>query len=92
MMAVATVSCRAGSLAFDCPWAASSGPFLHFVTMPNTINVIAISNKGKSRIGTKLTTAIVEQNHHDKLFVVWPELNQCRWIKPQNDPHFRIVS
>lgn len=56
-----------------------------------TINVLAISKKGKSRIGNSLTTAIVEQNHHDKLFVVWPELNQCRWIKKENDPDFRII-
>jgi hypothetical protein len=34
---------------------------------------------------------IVEQNHHDKLFVVFPELNQCRWIKKDNDPDFRII-
>jgi len=59
--------------------------------MQDAVNVIAISKKGKNRIGTKLTTAIVEQNHHDKLFVVWPELNQCRWIKKENDPDFRIV-
>ena len=59
--------------------------------MQDAVNVIAISKKGKSRIGSKLTTAIVEQNHHDKLFVVWPELNQCRWIKRENDPDFRIV-
>ena len=56
-----------------------------------TINILAISKKGKSRIGTKLTTAIVEQDHHDKLFVVWPKLNQCRWIKKDNDPDFRII-
>jgi hypothetical protein len=61
-----------------------------FRTM-NTINILAISKKGKSRIGTKLTTAIIEQDHHDKLFVVFPELNQCRWIKRNNDPDFRIV-
>jgi hypothetical protein len=36
--------------------------------------------------------AIVEQNHHDKLFVVIPGTNQCRWIKKENDPDFRIVS
>ena len=59
--------------------------------MPETINILAISKKGKSRIGTKLTTGIVEQDHHDKLFVVWPELNQCRWIKKDNDPDFRII-
>ena len=34
---------------------------------------------------------IVEQNHHDKLFVVFPALNQCRWIKKDNDPDFRII-
>ena len=60
-------------------------------TMQDAVNVIAISKKGKSRIGSNLTTAIVEQNHHDKLFVVWPELNQCRWIKKENDPDFRII-
>lgn len=59
--------------------------------MPPSVNVLAISKKGKSRIGTKLTTAIVEQNHHDKLFLVFPELNQCRWIKKDNDPDFRII-
>jgi len=57
----------------------------------NAINIIAISKKGKSRIGSKLTTAIVEQDHHDKLFVVFPELNQCRWIKRNDDPDFRII-
>jgi hypothetical protein len=43
--------------------------------------------KGKSRIGTKLT-AIVEQN--DKMFVVF-NASQCRWIKKDNDPDFRII-
>jgi NAD(P)H-hydrate repair Nnr-like enzyme with NAD(P)H-hydrate dehydratase domain len=65
-------------------------PALPFKTM-DAINIIAISKKGKSRIGTKLTTAIVEQDHHDKLFVVFPELNQCRWIQRNNDPDFRII-
>jgi hypothetical protein len=59
--------------------------------MQDAINILAISKKGKSRIGTKLTTGIVEQDHHDKLFVVFPELNQCRWIKKDNDPDFRII-
>ncbi len=59
--------------------------------MQDAINILAISKKGKSRIGTKLTIAIVEQDHHDKLFVVLPELNQCRWIKKDNDPDFRII-
>jgi len=59
--------------------------------MQDAVNIIAISKKGKSRIGSKLTTAVIEQNHHDKMFVVWPELNQCRWIKRENDPDFRIV-
>jgi len=67
-------------------------PFSSIVPpMQDAVNIIAISKKGKSRIGTKLTTAIIEQNHHDKLFVVWPELNQCRWIKRNNDPDFRII-
>ena len=59
--------------------------------MQDAVSIIAISTKGKSRIGTKLTMGIVEQNHHDKLFVVFPELNQCRWIKKDNDPDFRII-
>lgn len=49
--------------------------------MQDAINIIAISDKGKSRIGKKLTMAIVEQNHHDKMFIVIPGTNQCRWIK-----------
>lgn len=56
-----------------------------------TINILAISNKGRSRIGTTITTAIVEQNHHDKLFIVLPQFNQCRWIKRNNDPDFCII-
>jgi hypothetical protein len=57
----------------------------------DTINILAISNKGRSRIGTTITTAIVEQNFHDKLFIVLPQFNQCRWIKRNNDPDFRII-
>jgi hypothetical protein len=57
----------------------------------DTINILAISNKGRSRIGTTITTAIVEQNFHDKLFIVLPQFNQCRWIKRINDPDFRII-
>jgi len=59
--------------------------------MQDAINILAISKKGKSRIGASLTMGIVEQNHHDKLFVVFPALNQCRWIKKHNDPDFYIV-
>jgi hypothetical protein len=57
----------------------------------NAINILAISDKGKSRIGKKLTLAIVEQDHHDKLFIVIHGTNQCRWIKKQDDPDFRII-
>lgn len=59
--------------------------------MQDAINILAISNRGRSRIGTRPTMAIVEQNHHDKLFVVIPGTNQCRWIKKENDPDFRII-
>jgi hypothetical protein len=59
--------------------------------MQDAINILAISNRGRSRIGTRLTMAIVEQNHHDKLFIVLPQFNQCRWIKKTNDPDFRII-
>lgn len=63
----------------------------HSSLIMETINILAISSKGKSRIGTKMTMAIVEQNHHDKMFVVIPGTNQCRWIKKDNDPDFRII-
>jgi len=59
--------------------------------MQDTINILAISNRGRSRIGSTITTAIVEQNHHDKLFIVMPQFNQCRWIKKANDPDFTII-
>lgn len=55
-----------------------------------TINILAISNRGRSRIGSTITTSIVEQDHHDKLFIVINE-SQCRWIKKQNDPDFKII-
>jgi hypothetical protein len=67
-------------------------PSIALSIMQDAINLLAISAKGKSRIGTRLTMAIVEQNHHDKLFVVIPGTNQCRWIKKENDPDFRIIS
>jgi hypothetical protein len=67
-------------------------PPIALPTMQDAINLLAISAKGKSRIGKQLTMAIVEQNHHDKLFVVIPGTNQCRWIKKENDPDFRIIS
>jgi hypothetical protein len=54
-------------------------------------NILCPKCKGKSRIGKKLTMAIVEQNHHDKMFIVIPSANQCRWIKKDNDPDFRII-
>jgi hypothetical protein len=59
--------------------------------MQDTINILAISNRGRSRIGATITTAIVEQDHHDKLFIVLPQFNQCRWIKKTNDLDFRII-
>ena len=66
-------------------------PPIVLLTMQDIINVIAISAKGKSRIGKKLTMAIVEQDHHDKMFVVFHGTNECRWIKKDNDPDFRII-
>jgi hypothetical protein len=66
-------------------------PPIVLLTMQDIINVLAISAKGKSRIGKKLTMAIVEQDHHDKMFVVFHGTNECRWIKKDNDPDFRII-
>ena len=55
------------------------------------INILAISKKGKSRIGAKLTRALVEQNPDDKLFIVIYGTTDCRWIMKQNDPDFMII-
>lgn len=62
------------------------------VMLQEIVFVLATSKKGKSRIGKNVISGIVEQNHPDKLFVVFPELNQCRWILKENDPDFRIIS
>jgi len=73
--------------------------------MQDIVHLLAVSNRGKSRIGKNLVTAIVEQSHHDKIFVVIPNSSekknaaieardgafQCRWIKRVNDPDFRII-
>ncbi len=66
--------------------------FLRLGSMQRTITILAISNKGRSRIGKALTTAIVEQDKDDKLFIALPQFNQWRWIKKQNDPDFSIVT
>jgi hypothetical protein len=55
------------------------------------VTVVATSNRGRSRIGKDPTTAVVEQSVGDKLFVVWPDLNQCRWIHATADPDFTII-
>ncbi len=93
-MAGETMGSKAGFLIVQGPPQSgpAPSPSIHPRTMQDIVNVLAVSKKGKSRIGTKLTTAIVEQNHHDKLFLVFPELNQCRWIKKDKDPDFRIIS
>jgi len=59
--------------------------------MEESIFVIATSAKGKSRIGKKLIKAIVEQDLSDKLFIVFPSLNQCRWIDKEDDPDFMVI-
>ena len=63
--------------------------------MIDTINILAISSKGRSRIGAKLTTAIVEQINDKTAFIViyGPDrkVSQCRWIKLVNDPDYRII-
>lgn len=61
------------------------------VMLQEIVFVLATSKKGKSRIGKNVVSGIVEQDHHDKLFVVFPELNQCRWIKKDNDPDFLVI-
>jgi hypothetical protein len=60
--------------------------------MQRPVTIQAISKRGKSRIGTSTKPALVEQDRDGKLFVVFPELNQCRWINKDNDPDFCIVS
>ena len=60
--------------------------------MTEPVMIEAVSKKGTSRIGLNPVPAIIEQEKSDKLFVVFPEHNQCRWILKNNDPNFRIVS
>lgn len=50
----------------------------------------ATSNRGKSKIGKSPVDAVIEQQVGDKLFVVFPTLNQCRWIT-RNDQDFAII-
>lgn len=63
--------------------------------MIDTLNLIAISAKGKSRIGAKLITAIVEQINDKEAFIViyGPDrkVSQARWIKLSDDPDYRII-
>lgn len=63
--------------------------------MIGTLNLIAISAKGKSKIGTKLITAIVEQVNDKTAFIVIygldRKISQARWIKLINDPDYRII-
>lgn len=63
--------------------------------MIDTINILAISSKGRSRIGSKLITAIVEQTNDKTAFIVIygrdRKVSQCRWIKLVNDPDYRII-
>ena len=60
--------------------------------MTESVMIEAVSKKGTSRIGLNPVPAIIEQEKSDRLFVVFPEHNQCRWILKHNDPNFRIVS
>jgi hypothetical protein len=61
-----------------------------------TVNILATSKRGRSRIGKQLVTAIIEQDQQDRLFIVIPEGSscpaQCRWILKANDPDFSIVA
>lgn len=54
------------------------------------VTIQATSNRGKSKIGKSPVDAVIEQVVGDKLFVVFPTLNQCRWIT-QNDKDFAII-
>ena len=55
-----------------------------------TIKVLAISNRGRSRIGTHIVTAAIEQDLGDKLFLAFP-FNQFRWVKKVGDLDFRLL-
>ena len=54
------------------------------------VSIKATSNRGKSKIGKSPVDAVIEQVVGDKLFVVFPTLNQCRWIT-RNDKDFAII-
>jgi len=52
------------------------------------IRIKAKSKKATSKIGLKERIAIIEQDNGKQVFVVFPELNQCRWIDKFNDSNF----
>jgi len=55
------------------------------------VSVLAISKRGRSRIGASPVPAVIEQDKAERLFLVFPQLNQCRWIRKDDDPDFRIA-
>lgn len=57
-----------------------------------SVFVLAISSRGRSRIGTNPVPAVVEQSHKDKIFITFPGKNQCRWILAENDPDFQVIT
>lgn len=48
-----------------------------------------LSNKAKSRIGKSPVPAVIEQVKDCQLFIVFSS-GECRWVKTDNDPNFRV--
>jgi hypothetical protein len=61
------------------------------MTEARQVLIEAVSKKGTARIGLKPVSAIIEQDQDQRCFVVFPQLNQCRWILKTSDPNFRIL-
>lgn len=59
--------------------------------MNPVINLVAISSKGRSRIGKSPCTAVVEQKVGNRLFIVFSP-SHCRWILEKNDSDFVIIT
>jgi hypothetical protein len=58
--------------------------------MTDTVFLLPVSKKARSRVGTRLQSAIVEQRHHDKIFVVFDN-GYCTWMPPLGGDDFNLI-
>ena len=59
--------------------------------MQDILHLLPVGKKARSRVGKGLQTAIVEQRHHDRMFVVFPG-GYCCWLPLDGGDQFIIIS